>query len=226
MSNFPLDLKNIQRTFIQGDQTLNVLADINLTLKAGEIVALVGPSGSGKSTLLQLAGLLEFPSVGEVYMAGQACGTLNDRERTALRLKTIGYVYQFHHLLPEFTALENIMLPQLIAGQSTPDATEKATQLLNSFNLGNRATHRPSRLSGGEQQRVAILRAIANQPKILLADEPTGNLDEATAELVFTELTGLVRKHKMAALIATHNLELAKRMDRTLQLQNGCLVEI
>ncbi|AIL12730.1 ABC transporter [Candidatus Paracaedimonas acanthamoebae] len=223
MSNPVLELRNVQRTFIQGDQRLNVLNDVNLSLNAGEIIALVGSSGSGKSTLLQLAGLLEFPSKGEVYIAGNACGKMNDRERTALRLSMIGYVYQFHHLLPEFNALENIMLPQLIAGCSTNEAEIHANRLLQSFNLGNRATHRPSRLSGGEQQRVAILRAVANQPKILLADEPTGNLDEATAELVFNELVGLVRKHKMAALIATHNPELAKRMDRTIQLHSGTL---
>ncbi len=222
--NNPLELKNVQRTFIQGDQRLQVLNDINLKLKAGEIVALVGPSGSGKSTLLQLAGLLEFPSNGEVYIEGKACGKMNDHERTALRLKTIGYVYQFHHLLPEFTALENIMLPQLIAGQSTKEAEKKANTLLQTFKLTNRASHRPSRLSGGEQQRIAILRAVANQPRILLADEPTGNLDEATADIVFNELVGLVRKHQMAALIATHNLDLAKRMDRTIKLQNGLLV--
>lgn len=222
--NNPLELKNVQRTFIQGDQRLQVLNDINLKLKAGEIVALVGPSGSGKSTLLQLAGLLEFPSNGEVYIEGKACGKMNDHERTALRLKTIGYVYQFHHLLPEFTALENIMLPQLIAGQSTKETEKKANTLLQTFNLANRASHRPSRLSGGEQQRVAILRAVANQPRILLADEPTGNLDEATADIVFNELVGLVRKHQMAALIATHNLDLAKRMDRTIRLHSGNLI--
>jgi lipoprotein-releasing system ATP-binding protein len=223
MNNPTLELKNIQRTFIQGDQRLKILNDVNLCLNPGEIVALVGPSGSGKSTLLQLAGLLEFPSSGEVYIAGKACGPMNDRERTALRLSTIGYVYQFHHLLPEFNALENIMLPQLIAGQQTKEAEAHAAHLLQSFNLGNRWSHRPSRLSGGEQQRVAILRAVANQPKILLADEPTGNLDEATAEIVFNELVGLVRKNQMAALIATHNSELAKRMDRTVRLHSGTL---
>lgn len=223
MNNSVLELKNIQRTFTQGDQRLTVLHDINLQLNAGEIVALVGPSGSGKSTLLQLAGLLEFPSSGEVYIAGNACGKMNDRERTALRLKMIGYVYQFHHLLPEFNALENIMLPQLIASHPMKEAESQANRLLQSFNLENRWSHRPSRLSGGEQQRVAILRAVANQPKILLADEPTGNLDEATAEIVFNELVGLVRKHQMAALIATHNLELAKRMDHTIRLHNGSL---
>ncbi|MBN9413534.1 MAG: ABC transporter ATP-binding protein [Candidatus Paracaedimonas acanthamoebae] len=226
MSKSTLELRHLQRTFIQGDQKISVLNDANLHLKAGEIVALVGPSGSGKSTLLQLAGLLEFPSEGEVYIAGNACGKMNDRERTTLRLNMIGYVYQFHHLLPEFSALENIMLPQLIAGRPPKEAAAHATRLLQSFNLENRATHRPSRLSGGEQQRVAILRAVANQPKLLLADEPTGNLDEATAEIVFNELVGLVRKHQMAALIATHNPELAKRMDRTIQLHNGCLMTV
>lgn len=226
MNNPVLELKNIQRTFIQGEQKLKILQDVNLCLKGGEIVALVGPSGSGKSTLLQLAGLLEFPSSGEVYIAGNACGKMNDRERTTLRLKMIGYVYQFHHLLPEFNALENIMLPQLIAGLPTPEAAAHAKRLLQSFNLENRGTHRPSRLSGGEQQRVAILRAVANQPKILLADEPTGNLDEATAEIVFTELVGLVRTHQMGALIATHNSDLAKRMDRIIQLHNGTLTLI
>jgi len=223
MNNLALELRNIQRTFIQGDQKLNILNDVNLQLNAGEIVALVGPSGSGKSTLLQLAGLLEFPSNGEVYIAGNACRKMNDRERTSFRLSMIGYIYQFHNLLPEFSALENIMLHQLIAGCPPNEAEAHANRLLQSFNLKNRGTHRPSRLSGGEQQRVAILRAIANQPKILLADEPTGNLDEATAEIVFNELVALVRKHQIAALIATHNLELAKRMDRTIQLHSGTL---
>lgn len=226
MNSPVLELKKIQRTFTQGDQTLKILQDINLCLKEGEIVALVGSSGSGKSTLLQLAGLLEFPSSGDVYIAGKACGKMNDHERTMLRLKMIGYVYQFHHLLPEFNALENVMLPQLIAGIPTSEAATHAKRLLQSFNLANRATHRPSRLSGGEQQRVAILRAVANQPKILLADEPTGNLDEATAEVVFNELVGLVRTHQMGALIATHNPELSKRMDRIIHLHNGTLTGV
>lgn len=226
MNNPLLNLKNIQRSFIQGDQTLKILQDINLSLKGGEIVALVGSSGSGKSTLLQLAGLLEFPTSGEIYIEGNPCGQMNDRERTTLRLKMIGYVYQFHHLLPEFNALENVMLPQLIAGVPTAAAAIHANHLLQSFNLENRAIHRPSRLSGGEQQRVAILRAVANHPKILLADEPTGNLDEATAEVVFNELVGLVRTHQMGALIATHNPELAKRMDRIIHLHNGKLTVV
>ena len=226
MNNTPtLELRHLQRTFKQGEIILNVLKDINFSLKAGEIVALVGPSGSGKSTLLQLAGLLERPSSGEIFIQGQPCNQMTDKQRTAMRCQTIGYVYQFHHLLPEFTALENIVLPQMIAGVSSIDAQKKAQQLLKNLSLENRATHRPSRLSGGEQQRVAILRALANNPALLIADEPTGNLDESTSQQVFDELMTLVKGSNMAALVATHNVELAKKMDRVVTLHKGTLKE-
>ncbi len=218
-----LKLSHLQRTFQQGDLTLEVLKDINLELKAGEIVALVGPSGSGKSTLLQLAGLLERPSKGDVLLQNQSCGQMNDQERTLLRRQKIGYVYQFHHLLPEFSALENIVLPQMIAGVAPAAAQSRAKQLLETLSLEKRAGHRPSKLSGGEQQRVAILRALANKPALLIADEPTGNLDEKTAQQVFEEFKTLVKESKMAALIATHNLELAKKMDHILSLHQGTL---
>lgn len=224
MNNVPvLELRHLQRTFKQGETTLNILKDINFTLKAGEIVALIGPSGSGKSTLLQLAGLLERPSRGEILIQGQPCNQMTDRQRTAMRRQTIGYVYQFHHLLPEFTALENIVLPQMIAGISSVDAQKKAQHLLKSLSLENRAAHRPSRLSGGEQQRVAILRALANNPALLIADEPTGNLDEGTSQHVFDELMGLVKGSHRAALVATHNVDLAKKMDRIVTLHKGAL---
>ena len=226
MNNSPvLELKNLQRTFRQGEASLTILKDIHLSLKAGESVALVGPSGSGKSTLLQLAGLLERPSAGEIFIQGKSCGSLSDFERTSLRRSTIGYVYQFHHLLPEFTALENIALPQMIAGIPRGEAEKKASGLLKSLSLENRASHRPSKLSGGEQQRVAILRALINEPALLIADEPTGNLDEATSEHVFEELMRLVKETRMAALVATHNLALAKKMDRILALHQGTLHE-
>ncbi len=221
MSNPVLEIKHLNRTFSQHGGNLTVLSDINLSLEAGEIVALVGPSGSGKSTLLQIAGLLEPPTGGEILIQGRSAESLKDSEKTQLRSETIGFVYQFHHLLPEFTALENVMLPQLIAGKSEKEAKEKAFKLLTDLGLKERADHRPSKLSGGEQQRVAILRALANSPRLLLADEPTGNLDEATAEVVFKELVDLVRSSKMAALIATHNPDLSRRMDRTLLLHNG-----
>lgn len=218
-----LDLAHLSRWFPQGEGQLHILTDVNLQVHAGECVALVGPSGSGKSTLLQLAGLLEAPSGGSICIQGQACESLDESARTALRLSTIGFVYQFHHLLPEFTALENVMLPQLIAGVAESVAVRRATELLTSLGMAERLTHRPAKLSGGEQQRVAILRAIANGPALLLADEPTGNLDEATAEVVFHELMTLVKKARMGALIATHNPDLAKRMDRVVHLQNGQL---
>ncbi len=221
MSNVVLDIRHLNRTFSQHGGNLTVLSDVNLSLEAGEIVALVGPSGSGKSTLLQIAGLLEPPTGGEIFIEGRSAETLKDSEKTRMRSETIGFVYQFHHLLPEFTALENVMLPQLIAGKSEKEAKERALKLLTDLGLRERAEHRPSKLSGGEQQRVAILRALANNPRLLLADEPTGNLDEATAEVVFKELVDLVRSSKMAALIATHNPDLSRRMDRTLLLHNG-----
>lgn len=220
-----LSLKGLKRTFRQGPETLNVLRGINLDLFPGEVVALVGPSGSGKSTLLQTAGLLEKADEGDLLINGISCAPLNDTARTKLRREVLGFVYQFHHLLPEFNAEENIILPQMIAGISWKEAQERARNLLKEVGVLERATHRPARLSGGEQQRVAIVRALANRPKILLADEPTGNLDEHTAAAVFEKLTQLVRQENLSALIATHNMDLAKQMDRVFTLHDGHLVE-
>jgi lipoprotein-releasing system ATP-binding protein len=218
-----LSLREITRTFVQGDRRLDVLRGVSLDLHAGEIVALVGQSGSGKSTLLHIAGLLEHPDGGDVVIGGRAMKLLGDGPRTALRRKTLGFVYQYHHLLPEFSALENVMLPQMLAGLSRSQARLRAADLLAMVGLKERADHRPGRLSGGEQQRVAIARAVANAPRVLLADEPTGNLDSSTAEAVFRQLLALVRETGMAALIATHNHELAGRMDRTVHLKDGVL---
>ena len=220
-----LALKDVRRTFRQGGTALEVLRGVTVDLKPGETVALVGPSGAGKSTLLHIAGLLERPDGGEVVIDGVATGGLSDRERTRLRRATLGFVYQNHHLLPEFSALENVMLPQIIAGASRRAARKQATALLARFGLEPRAQHRPARLSGGEQQRTAVARAIANEPKVLLADEPTGNLDSKTADAVFAELMALVRGSDLAALIATHNEALAERMDRIVHLEDGVLVE-
>jgi lipoprotein-releasing system ATP-binding protein len=218
-----LSLRGIARTFVQGDRRLDVLRGISLDLRAGEIVALVGQSGSGKSTLLHIAGLLERPDGGDVVIDGRAVKSLGDGPRTALRRKVLGFVYQYHHLLPEFSALENVMLPQMLAGLTRSQARLRAADLLAMVGLKERADHRPGRLSGGEQQRVAIARAVANAPRVLLADEPTGNLDSSTAETVFRQLLTLVRETGMAALIATHNHELAARMDRTVHLKDGVL---
>jgi lipoprotein-releasing system ATP-binding protein len=226
MSSPVLSLKALKRTFHQGPEALHILRGINLDLYPGEIVALVGPSGSGKSTLLQTAGLLEKADGGEVIIDGKSCTHLSDTVRTQIRREVLGFVYQFHHLLPEFDGEENIILPQMIAGKSFADARVRARDLLNEVGILNRASHRPARLSGGEQQRVAIVRALANRPKILLADEPTGNLDEHTATAVFDKLIQLVRQENLAALIATHNTDLAQRMDRILTLHDGHLVEI
>jgi len=223
MSKPVLSLKALTRTFHQGAEVLHVLREVDLDLYAGEIVALVGPSGSGKSTLLQTAGLLEKTDGGEVIIDGKQCAKLNDAERTKIRREVLGFVYQFHHLLPEFDAEENIILPQMIAGKSFAEASIRARDLLKEVGILDRSTHRPARLSGGEQQRVAIIRALANQPKILLADEPTGNLDEHTSSAVFEKLVQLVRKENLAALIATHNMDLAKKMDRVLTLHEGRL---
>ena len=221
-----LALTGISRHFVQGERELAILEDANFSLMPGETVALVAPSGTGKSTLLHLAGLLEHPDAGEVYLNGVACGALPDERRTAMRRRDIGFVYQFHHLLPEFSAIENIMMPQLIAGLSKGEARQRAAQLLDYMRIGNRGDHRPAELSGGEQQRVAIARAVANAPMVLLADEPTGNLDPETAGYVFEALEALVRQSGLAALIATHNHELASLMDRRVTLADGKVVEV
>ena len=220
-----LQLLEVARSYPQGSGTLEVFRGISLSLKAGELVALVGPSGAGKSSLLHMAGLLEAPTSGEVVIDGTAASALPDQERTRIRRDTIGFVYQAHHLLPEFSALENVVIPQRIAGKRRDAAESDATRLLMHLGLGQRLTHRPSQLSGGEQQRVAIARALANRPRILLADEPTGNLDGRTAGGVFAALAELVRSEGLAALIATHNLELAARMDRSLVFHDGKLVD-
>jgi len=220
-----LRLAGVTRTYPQGSGTLEVFRGIDLTLRQGELVALVGPSGSGKSSLLHMAGLLEAPTSGEVYVMGAAASTLPDAERTRIRRDTIGFVYQAHHLLPEFTALENVVMPQRIAGRPRAQCERDARHILSHLGLGERLTHRPAQLSGGEQQRVAIARALANRPRILLADEPTGNLDSRTSGGVFEALIDLVRSEGLAALVATHNLELAARMDRALVLHEGRLVD-
>ena len=218
-----LELRGVRRVFKQAGTELRVLNGVDLSLREGEIVALVGPSGAGKSTLLHVAGLLERPDGGAVMIDGEDCGGLSDERRTLLRRSEIGFVYQFHHLLPEFSALENVMLPQMIAGLARGRAREKARGLLAQVGLAPRAGHRPARLSGGEQQRVAIVRALANDPKILLGDEPTGNLDHATGESVLATLLDLVRHSGLAGLIATHNLDLARRLDRIVGLEDGRL---
>ena len=218
-----LELRDVRRVFRLAGTEIRVLGGVDLALRPGEIVALVGPSGAGKSTLLHVAGLLERPDGGAVLIGGEDCGNLSDERRTLLRRSEIGFVYQFHHLLPEFSALENVMLPQMIAGVARRRARGKAAELLDHVGLGPRTGHRPARLSGGEQQRVAIVRALANDPRILLADEPTGNLDHATGDDVLSTLLNLVRHTGLAALIATHNLELARRLDRTVALEDGRL---
>lgn len=218
-----LVLSDIQRTFHQAGNDLQVLRGAAVLIAPGETVALVGPSGAGKSTLLHIAGLLERPDGGEVIVDGEACSTLSDDRRTALRRTAIGFIYQFHHLLPEFTALENVVVPQMIAGVSKSAARKRGSELLGMVGLAEREGHRPAKLSGGEQQRVAIARALANSPKVLIADEPTGNLDQETADRVFDLLMRLTRETGVAALVATHNPDLAARMDRTLALKNGLL---
>jgi lipoprotein-releasing system ATP-binding protein len=221
-----LRLEAIHRTYRQGDATLEVLRGAEFALQPGEAVALVAPSGAGKSTLLHIAGLLERPDGGEVIVAGRGTSQLSDTERTRLRRDEIGFVYQFHHLLSEFSAVENIMLPQLIAGLDKSEAKKRAEQLLSWLGLPDRGTHRPTELSGGEQQRVAIARAVANAPRILFADEPTGNLDIVTSEQVFEALFKLIKATGLAALVATHNLELAAQMDRRITLRDGMIVEV
>ena len=223
MSDFALRLDTVSRCFELGGGRLEVLKGVSMSLSPGEMVARVGPSGAGKSTLLHIAGLLEPPDGGEVLMDGAPCGALDDDERTRLRRESLGFVYQFHHLLPEFSALENVMLPGMIAGDSKTKARARAAELLALLGLEARADHRPARLSGGEQQRVAIARALANRPRVLLADEPTGNLDHGTAMKVFESLVGLARETGVAVLVATHNLELAGKMDRVLALEDGVL---
>jgi lipoprotein-releasing system ATP-binding protein len=216
-----LELDRIERSFVQGGARLDVLRGASLSLAAGEAVALVAPSGAGKSTLLHIAGLLERPDAGEVRIGGDAAGNQSDASRTALRRVALGFVYQFHHLLPEFSALENVVLPQMIAGVARGRAGERARELLALLGLAQRETHRPAQLSGGEQQRVAIARALANRPRVLLADEPTGNLDRRTADSVFEALIKIVRDTRTAALIATHNPDLAARMDRRVTIEDG-----
>ncbi len=220
-----LRLENVSRRYKEGEGQLEVFRDLNMSLQAGEIVALVGQSGVGKSSLLHMAGLLEAPSGGEIYIGGVAASRLPEQERTRIRRDMIGFVYQAHHLLPEFDALENVVLPQMIAGKSRSEAAVEAKRLLTALGLGERLTHRPAQLSGGEQQRVAIARALANKPRILLADEPTGNLDPRTSGGVFDALLAITRAEGLAALIATHNFQLAARMDRSLVLQQGVLVD-
>lgn len=221
-----LHLAGVERSFKNAAGELNVLKGAELKVYPGELVALAAPSGAGKSTLLQIAGLLERPSGGDVIIAGRPAGKLSESERTAIRRVQIGFVYQFHHLLGEFSALENVMIPQLIRGLSKQVASQRGMQLLAYMRVKERASHRPSELSGGEQQRVAIARAVANAPRLLLADEPTGNLDPVTAGHVFDGLTRLVRSSKLAALIATHNHDLAARMDRRITLRDGKVVEL
>ena len=226
MSDPALYLHAVERRFVQGEERLDILSKAELALWPGQSVALIAPSGAGKSTLLHLAGLLEKPDAGEVFVDGAATATMADEERTRLRRLRIGFVYQFHHLLPEFTAAENIMLPQMIRGLARGEALKRAGELLDYLGLGARKNHRPAQLSGGEQQRVAIARAVANAPGILLADEPTGNLDPHTAEKVFATLTTLVKASGLAALVATHNMDLAARMDRRVTLRDGLVVEL
>ena len=221
-----LQLNAIGRTYSQGHRTIDVFKNLSLDVYPGEVVALVGHSGTGKSSLLHIAGLLEKPTAGHVLVAGQNCTSLEDNAMTRVRRLGIGFVYQFHHLLPEFSALENVVMPQLIAGAARTDAEARASHLLDRLGLAKRAGHRPAELSGGEQQRVAIARALANRPLLLLADEPTGNLDPETAGRVHAEFLALIRDEGLAALIATHNIELARTMSRVVQLSGGQLVEI
>ncbi len=220
-----LAMRDVVRTYRQANERLEVLRGVTLSVAPGELVGLVGPSGAGKSTLLHLAGLLERPDGGTVTVDGEDASRLSDGDRTALRRRAIGFVYQFHHLLPEFSALENVALPQMIAGVPGRHARERAEALLARVGLAQRLTHRPARLSGGEQQRTAIARALANGPRLLVADEPTGNLDHRTADDVFAMLAALVRAGDFGALVATHNLELAGRMDRVLEMRDGRIVE-
>ena len=221
-----LRLESVERSFQQGTGRLEILRGVSLSLAAGEITALVGPSGTGKSTLLHIAGLLEQPTSGKVMLDGKDCTAMDDSARTVMRQTGVGFVYQFHHLLPEFSAVENVILPQMIAGITKSVARIRAIELLTDVGLAERLFHRPSELSGGEQQRVAIVRALANEPRVLLADEPTGNLDEGTASIIFDVMLNVVRQLNVSALIATHNMDLARRMDRVMTLRDGVLVEV
>ncbi len=225
-SNLTLELQNITKHYYQGEQKLEVLKGIDLQLSGGEVVALIGPSGSGKSTLLQITGLLDKPTKGKIFIDGNECSTADDKLRTVLRRDYLGFVYQYHNLLADFDALENVMIPQLIAGKKPSEVKEKSEWLLNRLGLKERIHHRPAELSGGEQQRVAIARALSNTPKVLLADEPTGNLDPHTSDNVFLALLDIVKETGLTALIATHNLDLAGKMDRQLQLKDGILVDM
>lgn len=220
-----LRITGLARAFLQGGRRLQVLRELDLAIDVGEAVALMGPSGSGKSTLLHAAGLLEEPDAGDILIAGQNCAAMNDRQRTAVRRDHVGFVYQFHHLLPEFSALENVLMPMRLAKVPAEEASTRAEQLLTELGLADRLGHAPAQLSGGEQQRVAIARALANQPVLLLADEPTGNLDQATAEMVLSELLSIVRGRGLGILVATHDPLIADRLDRVVRLQDGCLVD-
>lgn len=221
-----LSLRNVSKSFTQGGQNLEILKGVNFDIKEGEVVALIGPSGSGKSTLLQIAGLLEQPTNGKVLLNGYDCSEYGDKVRTSLRRDFLGFVYQYHNLLPDFNALENVMMPQLIAGKKYSAAQDRAEWLLSKMKLDKRFDHRPAELSGGEQQRVAIARALANTPKLLLADEPTGNLDPRTSDIVFEALMNIIKETGLAALVATHNMELAKAMNRQVSLKDGKPVEL
>ena len=226
MSEPQLRLTDVHRQYGEGETAIRVLEKANLSVNRGELVAIVAPSGAGKSTLLHLSGLLEKPQSGEIEITGTPTFHLNERGRTLLRRHTIGYVYQFHHLLPEFSALENVSIPQLIAGKRQADANKRSIELLELLGIGNRASHRPAELSGGEQQRVAIARAAANHPQVILADEPTGNLDPATSDLVFSALRELIRGEGAAGLIATHNHDLARRADRIVTIKDGLVSDL
>ncbi|WP_029087272.1 ABC transporter ATP-binding protein [Brevundimonas aveniformis] len=225
MSEPLLTIRNLRRTYVTGDKTLEVLKGVDVQVMPGEVVGLIGPSGSGKSSLLHAAGLLERPNEGEIRIDGEDVGGLDERGRTRLRLAKIGFIYQFHHLMPEFDARDNVALPMRMAGKSQSEARERASEMLGRLGLAERLTHQPGQLSGGEQQRVAIARALANQPRLLLADEPTGNLDPATSQTVFQALHDLVRETGVGALIATHNMELAGHMDRVFAIKDGHLEE-
>ena len=221
-----IEISQLSQYFRQGQSRLEILKDVSLKITAGEMVGLVGPSGSGKSTLLHLVGLLDRPSGGNIIYMGQDCELMTDRQRTKLRLHEIGFIYQFHHLLPEFSALENIIMPQLIAGLTKTEAADRANQLLDMVGLSERGDHKAGQLSGGEKQRVAIVRSIANVPRLVLADEPTGNLDPLTSAQVFEQLRSVIKGGKLSALIATHNHQLAEKLDRIFKIEKGSLVEL